>query len=233
MVLSSYWPIKAVKSDNNQLWNKVLRAIPTLGLFKDPLEYAKDTIHRRLVHHCRRPENVIMLAGDLNSTWGSSSGGGCHPGLQSWASSANWTNPLHSLSLLHSNSIYTHWISRHIQEGIEHVGKSWIDHILVHTHGNPQVLMGGSESHNDWFTVSDHRPLWIDIHLPNGGTDPVSDSSVTNTLPRILRRDNKRAVDRYKKTVSDKVARLLTSLSPGVKLAQLARISVEACPKPD
>ena len=142
MILSSYWPIKAQKSDNDQLWNKVLRVTQSMGLHKTPLEYAKDTIHRRLTQHCKHPANVALLAGDLNSVWGSSSSGGCHSGLDSWATSANWTNPLHSLSLELSNPLFTHWIGRHVNEGIEHSG-SPLFHCSTSGHGKRNWCVGG------------------------------------------------------------------------------------------
>jgi 2-polyprenyl-6-methoxyphenol hydroxylase-like FAD-dependent oxidoreductase len=46
MILSSYWPILAAKTDNDQLWNKAIRALRPLGIQTSPLEYAKTLIHK-------------------------------------------------------------------------------------------------------------------------------------------------------------------------------------------
>ncbi len=186
-----------------------------------------------LLKHCKYPRNVALLAGDLNSVWNSSSPGGCHAGLFSWASADNWTNPLCSLSLQLSNPLFTHWVARHLQEGVEHSGVSWIDHILVHFHDQPEVVRGGTESHNDWITVSDHRPLWLDLHLPSEGTLPIPlVGSPPLPPPRRLPRENKAVVDRYRKSVTAKVRKLPLTLSPSDRLAQIAKISVDACPRP-
>ena len=67
MVLSSYWPIPALNSDNDQLWTKANRALHSLGSELSPLEFAKSIIHRKLLKHCRQPNNVALLTDDLNS----------------------------------------------------------------------------------------------------------------------------------------------------------------------
>jgi len=121
-----------------------------------------------------------------------------------------------------------------MQEGVEHSGVSWIDHILVHSLDQPQVVRGGTESHNDWITVSDHRPLWLDLHLPSGGTLPVSlVGSPPPPPPRRLPRENKAVVEKYRKSVTSKVLKLPLTLSPSDRLVQVAKISVDACPRPE
>jgi len=73
-------------------------------------------------------------------------------------------------------------MARHVGEGVEHVGYSWIDHILLHGNGKHKLVSGGVEDHNDWLTVSDHRPLWIEIHLSLSETYATPSTSLNYYL---------------------------------------------------
>ena len=113
--------------------------------------------------------------------------------------------------------------------GVEHQGCSWIDHFLIHSNGQPSLLQGGSEVHNDWIMVSDHRPLWAEIHLPLGGTDATLFRPYEiQSLPRLDRTDLKQ-VDTFKKIVEKKVNRLADTLSPEELIEEIAKISVDVC----
>ena len=234
LLLSSYWPIKPLTTtDNNQLWNKVARHLKVHKIHQTPLEFIKHTIQERLRKHINgKPSNVALLVGDLNSTWGSTAAGGCHRGLESWAGSISMTNPLHSLSLLHSNQLHTHWIGRHVGEGVEHLGCSWIDHILPHGNGNPTITRGGTEGSNEWIMISDHRPLWADVVLPLGGISPNLFLPRNLAPLRTLDREKVKMVESYRKNLSQKMSRLPKGLTPEELIGRIATLSVQSTPRP-
>jgi exonuclease III len=233
LVLSAYLPIRPVElCDNSQLWNKVTKFLREHDNFSDPLEFIKCSVQERIKDHIKSSsDNVIILQGDLNSTWGSTAVGGCHKSVNQWASSISLNNPLHSLALQSSKPIFTHWIARHIGTGAEHVGISWIDHILLHSNGHPQLVRGGCEDHNEWVVVSDHRPIWIDVHLPLGlsKTKLITPYDI-QPLP-ILDRTNSRQVEHYQRVVEKKVLHISETLSPADVIEAIANISVSACTK--
>ena len=83
-------------------------------------------IQERLkAHLADSTDNVALLLGDLNSTWGTTAIGGCHKGTEQWATTVALRNPLQSLSLQQAKPIYTHWMAKHIGNGAEHIGYSW------------------------------------------------------------------------------------------------------------
>jgi len=128
------------------------------------LEYCQRFINEHLIKHLRsNAAKTAVLAGDLYSTWNPTAKVVTHRGLQPWAESTGWSNQLHSLSLLHSNPIFTHWIGQHIQDGVSHIGYSWIDRLLLHKHGDLKIVKGGSDSGEAWIFLSDHRPIWAEI----------------------------------------------------------------------
>jgi len=88
LVLSAYFPIRPVElCDNSQLWNKVTKFLKEHDNFLDPLEFIKNSIQDRIKDHIRSSvDNVILLQGDLNSSWGSTAIGGCHKNTSQWAS---------------------------------------------------------------------------------------------------------------------------------------------------
>ena len=155
LILSSYWPIKPTEQcDNSQLWNKVQKYLREHNDHRNPIEFLKRTIQERLKTHIKDSrDNVSILLGDLNSTWGTSATGGCHKGTEQWASSIAFRNPLHSLSIQLNKPILTHWMAKHMGNGAEHVGFSWIDHALLHTNGSSHLSKGGYEDHSDWTTL--------------------------------------------------------------------------------
>ena len=113
--------------------------------------------------------------------------------------------------------------------GAEHVGFSWIDHALLHTNGSPHLSKGGYEDHSDWTTISDHRPLWVDIHLPLGGTSaPLILPYDLQPLP-CIDRTNTKQVEYYQRLVNNKVQSLPTTLRPDEVIEAIATISVQAC----
>jgi exonuclease III len=233
LVVSTYWPPKSKSNDNTQLWTKIEKQLSQHQITLSPLEFARHTIQERFKKHLTgSKDNVALLVGDLNSTWGTTAAGGCHRGLQEWAQSISLSNPLHSHSLLTSNPVHTHWIGRHTLEGTSHEGVSWIDHILVHRNGSPIIVQGGTESNSEWIPVSDHRPIWVNIHLPKGGTSPATQYP-TNFLPlRKLNRKNLKTVEKYRAIMLKKTATLSNDLSAEETLKALMKHSVNACPKP-
>ena len=234
LILSTYWPIKPAEQNNNsQLWNKVLRYLRELGDHSSPIDYIKHTIQERLRSHINgSPNNVAMLMGDINSTWGTTATGGCHKGTEAWAQSIALRNPLHTLSLQLSTDIRTHWMARHVDDGVENVGCSWIDHILLHENGKPRIISGGTETHNDWITISDHRPLWADLHLPLGGTAATLIRPYDLLPLPTLDRTNTRMVSRYREKMEKKILRLPDTLSPEKLMEAISDISVKSCPTP-
>jgi len=138
-------------------WNKVNKFLREHANYSDPLEYIKHSIQQRIKDHIKSSsDNVVLLQGDLNSSWGSTAVGGCHKHVSQWAGTIALSNPLYSLTLQLSKPLFTHWIARNIGSGAEHVGISWIDHVLLHSNGHPQLVRGGCEDHNEWVVVSDH-----------------------------------------------------------------------------
>ena len=234
LLLSTYWPIKPLpNSDNNQLWNKVARHLKAHQVQQNPLEFIKHTIQERLKKHINgKPNNIALLVGDLNSTWGTTAAGGCHRGLESWAGSIAMSNPLHSLSLLQSNQLHTHWVGKHVGEGMEHLGRSWIDHILTHRNGKPVITRGGTEGGNEWIMISDHRPLWADIILPLGGVSPNLFLPQRLDPLRILDRTKTKSVEIFKEKIIKKINKLPTGLTPEDIMGKIATISVQSTPKP-
>jgi len=170
LVLSANFSIRPIEiCDNSQLWNKVSKFLREHDNYSAPLEFIKHSVQERIKNHIKSSaDNIVMLQWDLNNSWGSTVVGGCHKNISQWASSIALSYPLHSTALQSSKPVFPHWIARHIGSGVEHVGISWIDHILLHSNGHPQLVRGGCEDHNEWVVVSDHRPIWIDVHLPLG-----------------------------------------------------------------
>jgi len=126
-----------VQKNNSLLWNKVLRHLRDHGDPSAPLEYIKHTIHEQLRSYINgAPHNTAALMGDIQNPWGTSAAGECHKGSDSWAQTIAFRNPLHTLSLQLSVDTRTHWMARHVDEGVEHVGCSWIDHIFFMTMAN-------------------------------------------------------------------------------------------------
>jgi hypothetical protein len=218
--------------DNSQLWNKVSKFLREHNNFLDPLEFIKYSIQERIKDHIKdSSDNVILLQGDLNSSWGSTAVGGCHKNISQWANSISLSNPLHSLALQYSTSITTHWIARRVGTGAEHVGISWIDHILLHSNGLPQLVRGGCEDQNVWAVVSDHRPIWVDVHLPLGlAKIKLVSPYDLHPLPSLDRASSKQ-VDHFQRVVAKKVQKLPSTLSPADAIEAIAQISVEACTK--
>ena len=233
LVVSTYWPPRSKSRDNTQLWTKIEKHLSQHQIALSPIDYAKHTIQERFKTHLKgRKDNVAVLVGDLNSTWGTTAAGGCHRGLQEWAQSISLSNPLHSHSLFTSNPVHTHWIGRHTLEGISHEGVSWIDHILLHRNGLPTIVQGGTESSGEWIPISDHRPIWVDIHLQKGGTTSASQYP-TNFLPlRSLNRKNLKIVEKYRAVMLQKTDTLSEDISAEDTLKALMKLSVNACPKP-
>ena len=90
-------------------------------------------------------------------------------------------------------------------------------------------MRGGCEDHNDWIIVSDHRPIWIDIHLPLGRTvDKLIKPYDLQTL-KGLDRTNEKQVAHFRKIIENKAARLSSDLANVDLLEEISRISVEAC----
>jgi exonuclease III len=231
LILSSYWPIKPTEQcDNSQLWNKVQKYLREHDDHHNPIEFLKRTIQERMKTHIKDSrDNIVILLGDLNSTWGTTATGGCHKGTEQWASSISLRNPLHSLSIQLNTQIFTHWMAMHRGSGAEHVGVSWIDHVLFHTNGSPHLSRGGYEDHNDWTTISDHRPLWVDIHLPLGGTTaPLILPYDLLPLP-CIDRTNSKQVEYYQRLVNNKVQLLPATLRPDEVIEAISTISVQAC----
>ena len=177
--------------------------------------------------------NTAILVGDLNATWNPSAKGGIHAGLQKWAEGTGWTNPLHSLSLFNSNPIFTHWIGRSILEGVSHIGCSWIDQFLLHRHGNLKLVEGGSESSESWILISDHRPIWAEIHIPGVQFDHREPKQPYRPLSlRSPPTGNTTQKVNYQKKVEEQILKLPTNLKAAEKLYAIADISVQCCPKP-
>ena len=233
MIISSYWPIPTQDPTTGQLWNKVLHHIRRWNYTCSPLEFCQRFINEHLVKHLKKHRsNTAILVGDLNATWNPSAKGGCHSGFQSWADSTGWSNPLHSLSLHHSNPIYTHWIGHHILDGVSHTGYSWIDHLLLHRHGGLKLAEGGTDSGEAWIFISDHRPIWAEIIVPgvHFDTGPVADPFQAPPLRRPPSQ-NKTMLANYQAKVERKVLQLSSALDPCEKLEAIAEISVGCCPK--
>ena len=92
-------------------------------------------------------------------------------------------------------------------------------------------MRGGCEDHNEWVVVSDHRPIWIDVHLPLGlsKTKLITPYDI-QPLP-ILDRTNSRQVEHYQRVVEKKVLHISETLSPADVIEAIANISVSACTK--
>ena len=233
LVISSYWPITATDPDTDQLWNKVSKHLRSWGNTATPLEYCQQFINEHLIRHLKKnTKNTSILVGDLNATWNPSARGGTHQGLQRWAEGTGWSNPLHSLSLLTSNPLFTHWIGHNILDGVSHTGCSWIDHFLLHNHGKIKLVQGGSDSGEAWIMVSDHRPIWAKVSLPGACMSKKDPKDPFRTPPlRAPPRENKTLIANYKAKVERRISRLPDDLDPGEKLLAIAEISVSSCPK--
>jgi exonuclease III len=231
LILSTYFPIRPVEQcDNSQLWNKVVKHLREHENYLDPLEFIQYSVQEKIKDHIKKSDdNIAILQGDLNSTWGTTAVGGCHKNIEQWAQSISLSNPLHTLSLHLSKPLCTHWMARHIGFGAEHIGVSWIDHILLHSSGRPSMVRGGCEDHNDWIIVSDHRPIWIDINLPLGRTaDKLIQPYDLQPLSG-LDRTNIKQVARYQKLIENKISRLPSSIPCEELIQEISHISVDAC----
>jgi len=218
--------------DNSQLWNKVTKFLREYDNYSDPLEYIKHSIQERIIDHIKCSlDNVVLLQGDLNSSWGSTAVGGCHKHVSQWAGTIALSNPLHSLALQLSKPVFTHWRARHIGSGAEHVGISWIDHFLLHSNDHPQLVRGGCEDHNEWVVVSDHRPIWIDVHLPLGLSKTKLIVPYAIQPLAVIDRTNIKQVEHFQRVVEKKVHNIPAALSPADVIEEIANISVSACTK--
>ena len=233
LIISTYWPFKPAEvRDNSQLWNKVQRFLHNKGRKMSPIEYVKITIQERIKIHIKDSiHNVVMVQGDLNSSWGTSAAGGCHRGTDRWAETIALRNPLHSMALEQSKTIHTHWIAKHIGTGVAHQECSWIDHLLIHNNGHPTLLRCGVAEHTDWIVISDHRLIWADIHFPTGGTD--AQLIPTYDLPSLPQLDRKsvKKVEFFQRMVEKKVNRLSTELTAEETIEKIADITVNLCRK--
>ena len=83
LVASTYWPPRSKSNDNTQLWTKIEKQLSQHQITLSPLEFARHTIQERFKKHLTgSKDNVALLVGDLNSTWGTTAAGGCHRGFQ-------------------------------------------------------------------------------------------------------------------------------------------------------
>ena len=92
LIASIYWPCPSnpdVKSTSDALWRRLQAYLSrTEHHCLDPLLYTQSLLMRVVTTHLSTPGNSVILAGDFNSDWHTSTAS--HPALSLWADEGLW-----------------------------------------------------------------------------------------------------------------------------------------------
>ena len=154
MVISTYWPVKAMEWDQRpgRLWNRLKHHIQLIGKHMTPLEYIQSEIELMATAHMGnggKGGNSALLCGDMNASWFNKRASHV---VKEWAEVGQWANTFTQFPQA-SGRVRTYW-----HNPVKPT--SWIDQILWHTSSSFQCTGGGVMYGPFWITVSDHRPIY-------------------------------------------------------------------------
>lgn len=173
---SVYWP-----SDNKgpeSLWTRLDLYMKDQDIGGTVTAYCKQLVENVLDRTMADPGNTCVVGGDWNSNWQDSraSRKRSHPGIASWAQRAGLANALRPL-------LPTGYITRQPSSDDADPASSTIDHILT-TQTAAIVTEAGISHAPIWQSITDHRPIWINLRLDV----PLSlDKSKPAAIPTIRR----------------------------------------------
>ena len=166
MVVGSYWPTPGSKTEgSNKLSDRLRQELVARGHQENPMVMIKDMIGRWWDKHMSVAGNSFILAGDLNSGWGGSTG--TYAGLKAWADDLDLVNGPWELSTDAGIALLTRPPSPANARG------SMVDHILLASPDQGIVTSGAwIPTGADWAVISDHLPLVAEFSIKGGrGSD--------------------------------------------------------------
>ena len=165
MVVGTYWPTPGTgDKDSNRLCDRIQQELSIRGNHERPIPLIRNIIGRWRDKHMSTAGNSILIAGDLNSSWGNT-GVGTYKGLMTWADELGLVN-----GPLDVNQGRPPLLTRLPQTG--NPKGSMVDHILL---GSPDgsVTTVGAWVHAGpvWRIMSDHYPLVAEFSIKGGRGD--------------------------------------------------------------
>ena len=226
MVVGSYWPTPGRgAAHSNKLSDRLKQELANRGHQEAPLVMIKDLIGGWWDKHMSTSGNSFILAGDLNSGWGTATG--TYAGLKKWADDLDLVNGPWELAADSGSHLYTR------PPGPSNPNGSLVDHILLASPDQFIKTVGAwIPTGAIWEAISDHLPLVADFSIEGGrGLDSrvLAGTPIAMTPACDLDISDARACRRFHR-ILDKVAasETLTDLAdsdPGAALEYISAIS--------
>ena len=194
--INGYWPVKPSQGGGMGLWSKIQSWMDKQAMHGNPLTYIQELAARWIAQHTLKHggKNCILFSGDLNSTLTSNETGGSLPSYVNWAKDVGLTDIVGAHAAAHSVDMRTYW------RGDWPI--SSIDHILINKSVGSVAKYGVSNS-AIWTGVTDHRPLWVEIHLEGGVMRKVVKAKVTSVKQASIGVSKDEHLEEYQKRMEE------------------------------